>query len=183
MVPSTFDPDYVWVPVPRDRVIEVMRFIGSPPTDGTKSLSALEEHAPAPAPEPRPPDAAASRPRWRQEDLVDLIAYAHPKQLLVLQYLAQNHGRPVTAAELRDYLVEHRDISDISVERSGRALGAVMGALNKRSAWYDAHDPPFTGGWDPKRGENVYEMDDPDYARHILAALREHRPDEMGAAD
>jgi hypothetical protein len=175
------DPDFVYLPVPRSRVIEVMRLLSSGPQQ-------MEEDPDTPVPASAAPPRAEETPGdespedWDESALHDLARWAPPKQALVLQYLAQRAGEVVTAWELREYLVAHRDISDISVERSGRALGAVMAALRKRSAWYDGRDFPFSAEWDDRRGENVYRMG-PDHAGPILAALREHRPDEMGGTD
>jgi hypothetical protein len=182
MAAPLYDPDFVWVPVPRERVLEVMRFLGGRETHSVQTEFTSDEDRVTPAELESEPDDAGLSERWSDDELVDLVAHAHAKQLLVLQYLALHPDDVVTAAELRDYLLRHRDISGISARRSGRALGAVMGALRKRSAWYE-HTMPFSGEWDPKRGENVYRLKEAEYAQPILAALAEHRPDEMGATE
>jgi hypothetical protein len=125
------------------------------------------------------PDAPAAE--WTPEALRDFVEWCPAKQLLVLEYLALHPDELVTAWQLREYLVEHHDISGISTERSGRALGAVMAALRKRSAWYDVSKPLFEARWDDRRGENVYRMPEA-LSEPLLAAARELRPTQLGSS-
>jgi len=170
--------DFVYVPVPKARVLEVMRLLGSAPSE-TQEHGGMEVSPSVETPDETPEPGRGATDSWRAEELHALVQECPAKQLLVLQYLAQAAPATVTAWQLREYLVEHHDISGISTERSGRALGAVMAALGKRSAWWD-REMPFKSRWDEKRWENVYCMPESN-AGPILDAMREHRREQMGA--
>lgn len=215
--PPPSELDFVYVPVPRSRVLEIMRMLGSayestrpqvgsppgeptdldePATPGSRT-QARDESPPTAERRPSPvseasveraaavgdsADEAAEPPgTWTEEELRELVQSCPEKQLLVLQCLAQRAPEEVTAWELQEYLLRHRDISEISTDAPGRALGAIMAALKKRSKWWeDGRKRPFGWRWDGKRWENVYWMPEA-HASPVLAALREHRPDKMGA--
>src|SRR3954462_1219455 len=103
MTSFPFDPDVVWVPVPRALVRDVMRFIGTDPIQTVQRQEGPQRRQLAPEDPAEeavaPADAPAPETRWTDEDLADLVAHAYPKQLLVLQYLAQRSPDLVTAAE------------------------------------------------------------------------------------
>jgi hypothetical protein len=158
-----------------------MRLLSSASSGTEEHMDALDSSVAQGTNEAPESDAGLTSDAWRDDELRELVELCPPKQLLVLQLLAQHAGDSVTAWDLREYLVAHRETSGINTERSGRALGAVMAALRKRSKWY-GHEPPFTSEWNDTRWENLYCMPE-GYAETILDAMREHRAHHMGATD
>src|SRR3954451_20834308 len=89
--------DFVYVPVPRDRVIEIMRILAFPRRDIDSAPDGAAEplpeapHPPAPdrhvAPEPdaRPDQPAEPSSKWQDSEMQELVELCPAKQLLVLQ--------------------------------------------------------------------------------------------------
>jgi hypothetical protein len=131
------------------------------------------------AEDPSPPPAdQPSLLKWDDESLHWLISETPPlKQRVVLKRLAEEAGRPVSAAQLREALEQS---GAVTTHYSGRALGAILRGLGKRSAWYE-RPSPFASWWDHDAGENRYRMP-PEYGPPVLAALAElHGPDARPA--
>src|SRR3954470_1773041 len=101
------DTDFIYVPVPRARVYEVMDLL----RDDQDS-----HHTASPEQDPRSIASTGSEPRtagdeapdrWTADSLRRLIADTPPlKQRVVLQCLAENAGQPVSAAQLRTALTD-----------------------------------------------------------------------------
>jgi hypothetical protein len=165
------DTDFVYVPVPRSRVYEVMDLLrtGAPGDPAPSTPAELQRDQPATGQEPTGP--------WDEESLGWLIGDNPPlKQRVILEYLARNAGRPVSAADLRDQL-ERR--AGLTTGYSGRALGAVLRGLKKRSAWYERQPvTPFNSWWDHDHGENRYQMP-AEHGPVVLAALAALHGHEM----
>ena len=126
------DDDFVLVPVPRGRVLDVMAFLSREPRVAPSTGGEGDE--------------ATSDPRWDADSIQRLLSDAPPLQVSMLRFLAERPGVPVTAGEMAERL-----------GRRGRAVGAVTKALQQRSRYYSGRSLPFRRGWAPDLG-NHYVM-------------------------
>jgi hypothetical protein len=158
--------DYVLVPVPRDRVLDVMAFL----TAQRSPTPAASAATSAPLPEDGLP--------WDHESLRWLMVDPNTpeKQIVVLECLARKTGDWVTAAELRREL-RSAFPDELRGKKDGRALGAILRALGLRAAYYDGRDRPFESEWDPVAGHNHYRMP-AGYAQTVLDGAAARRRGE-----
>jgi len=163
------DQNWVMVPVPPDRVLDVMRFLAGPPAEAAGTSAGSGDTSGHQTQAETNPDS------WDQDSLRQLVASAPMKQVRLLELLASRAPNEVTAGELREHLVES---ADLNAARSGRALGAVMKAIGLRSKYYGGRNPPFRDvkPWTPELG-NRYVMPKSN-AEPILEAVSQRLNDD-----
>jgi hypothetical protein len=162
--PERTETDYVLVPVPKDRVLDVMAFLTAghgPQPDRASSDD-----------EPAGDDTRPDPPPWTADALRRLVKEAPSKQVLVLAHLADRAPDWVPAADLRDQIA-----GELATSYSGRALGAVIKALGQRARYYDGRDRPFEKDWREEIGQMRYRMR-AEYAEPVAAAAAERRREE-----
>lgn len=148
--------DFVLVPVPKDRVLDVMAFL----TQERGDHAEVDETRSEPEQEPEV---------WDAESLRGLVMDAWPKQVHVLERIAQGAPDWVTAEDLRAVLRPHLEPG----KKDGRALGAVMRALGQRSKRFNGRLRPFDEQWTDQHG-NRYKMG-AEHAATVLEAVAEYR--------
>ena len=147
------------MPVSRARLGEVLDLLEQPAGQAAGSEARVAESAGLDAPE------------WDAGTLRALASSSSTprNQKLVLKMLAERAGETVTAPELQAYLLERG--ARLSEDYPGRAVGAIIKALTKRSAYQDGRERPFDKKWDAELG-NYYVMPE-EYGPVVLAALGE----------
>jgi hypothetical protein len=147
--------EFVMVPVPKSRVLDVMAFLAAP--SGVISEPADLEGARV-VDEPQRPD-------WDPESLRRLVLGAHPTQIAMLKLLAERSPEAVGANEVAAAL------PGLSGSYPGRAVGGVVKSLGQRCRrHHERRNLPFDSRWDHDVRHNQYEMD-PAFAAAILEAL------------
>jgi hypothetical protein len=148
--------EFVLVPVPPERVLDVYALLAGDRTERRETPSLSEP----------PPDV------WRPELVERAYRESPPGMKQVFDYLAQRAGKQVAMEELAR-----------GVRRSATQVAGVLGAFGRRHKnRYQIKQPPFEAVWDHGRGMVVYQMS-PEVAEIILGAdVRPPEPDEKGPA-
>lgn len=162
--------DHVLIPVPKTRAAEVTALLERPPAVGAPSRPVPTAADSAAAQRDAAGDALdEEKRRWTPEALGSLIDDdPHPKQMVLLELLAQHAGEPVYADMARKRLEESGLLAHTSY--SGKALGGVVLSLKRRARWYEEEVPLFDDGWDRERGMNWYQLPE-DHAAPLVEAI------------
>src|SRR6266849_3342509 len=117
------DEEIVSVPVPRSRLREVYALLAADPDERVGASPAY----------PKP---------WDFESISDLWAGSDRSPALFLRHLAAHPDEEVGIEEIKELLGG----------KSGRAIGGMIGALQRRCRNHFHREIPFEKRWDPARG-------------------------------
>jgi Family of unknown function (DUF6416) len=139
LIKMSIDEEIISVPVPKSRLAEVYRLLGSAPTSARPTVLAHE---------PQGWDPPSIERLWRGSD---------KSAKALLGFLADQPGVEVSV----------NDVKEEVGAKGGRGVGGLVGALRRRCRNRLQRDLPFEKHWDPESGTR-YVMSE-EIARLIAA--------------